>query len=292
MVHKASELPPYRALLVVDIKDFSGVPGVHQAEVTDLVPVVLRSAFERCGLTEVWSGKRFIISTGDGCALGFPSAVLPLLLNPFLQALQDELDYRAQVHADPVPLRMRVSINVGAVTDSGRELLSEGSGASRVETHRLLDAEPVRDLLTRSGPATRVAAIVSARAFEDVVASGYTGEPKDFYVPAPVQVKQLTDVAYLRVPSPTGDLLHSGFLPRAEPSEDSVNEHAGSEDRQHAAGSTTNSAQDVRGNLTQSRDHVNHGNTNYTFHGAGNVNSGPGTQFNGADTRYYDKRRS
>lgn len=292
MVHEASELPPYRALLVVDIKDFSGVPGRHQAAVTDLVPVVLRSAFERCGLTDVWSGKRFIIGTGDGCALGFPSAVLPLLLNPFLQALQDELDYRAQVHADPVPLRMRVSVNVGAVTDSGRELISEGSGASRVETHRLLDAKPVRDLLTRSGPTTRVAAIVSARAFEDAVASGYAGEPKGFYVPAPVQVKQLTDVAYLRVPSPTGDLLHSGFLPRAEPGGEGVDEHVSTDDRPHAAGSTTNSAQAVQGNLTQSRDHVNQGNTNYTFHGTGNVNSGSGNQFNGADTRYYDKRGS
>ncbi|MFD9700880.1 hypothetical protein [Lentzea sp. NPDC059081] len=292
MVHKASELPPYRALLVVDIKEFSGVPGRYQAEVTDLVPVILRSAFERCGLIEVWSGRRFFISTGDGCAMGFPSAVLPLLLTPFLQGLQDELDYRDQVRADPMPLRMRVSVNIGAVTDSGQELMSEGSGASRVETHRLLDAQPVRDLLSRSGPATRVAAIVSVRAFHDAVVGGYTEDSQDLYVPAPVQVKQLTDVAYLRVPSPTGDLLHSGFLPRTEPGGEGIDEHASTEDRPQEAGSTTNSSQDVRGVLSQSRDHVNQGNTNYTFHGTGNVNSGAGNQFNGADTRYYDRRGS
>ncbi|NUT48327.1 MAG: hypothetical protein HOV94_13610 [Saccharothrix sp.] len=291
MAH-VSELPPYRALMVVDIKDFSGVPGRHQAEVTDLVPVILRSAFERCGLAEVWRETRFVVSTGDGCAAGFPTAVLPMLLNPFLQALQDELDYRAQVHADPVPFRMRVSVNVGPVTDSGRELMSEGSGASRVETHRLLDAEPVRELLTRSGPATRVAAIVSARAFHDAVIGGYTSEPKDLYVQAPVQVKQLTDVAYLRVPAPTGDLLHSGFLSRAEAAADSAAEHIRGDDLPHRDGSANNSTGEVHGDVSQSRDHVNQGNTTYTFHDSANVNSGAGNQFNGTGARYYDRRGS
>jgi hypothetical protein len=110
---------------------------------------------------------------------------------------------------------MRVSVTVGPVTDSGLGLVSDGAGTTRVELHRLLDSEPVRDLLKRSGEATRVAAIVSSRAFEDAVVGGFTDEDPDLYVEAPVTVKKYQGLAYLRVPLPSGDLLRSGFR-RAE----------------------------------------------------------------------------
>ncbi|GAA3003105.1 hypothetical protein [Actinokineospora diospyrosa] len=270
----ASRLPPYRALLGVDIKDFSGVAGRHHAEITERIAVVLATAFEKCGLRAVWDEQRFGFNTGDGYLAGFDTDVLPLLLTPFLASLQGELDYREQVRADPVPLRMRVSVNVGPVTDTGRGLVSEGSGVARIETHRLLDADPVRDLLIRSGTATRVAAIVSGRAFHDAVASGYSREPADLYVPAPVRVKAFTDVAYLRVPSPTGDLLHHGFLPHSESSADTKDTHRPGDAAIHAG-----------------RD-VNQGNTTYTFNGPGNVNNGSGAQINGSGATYNDHRGS
>jgi hypothetical protein len=106
---------------------------------------------------------------------------------------------------------MRVSVTVGPVSDSGLRQVSDGAGNARVELHRLLDSEPVRDLLTRSGGITRVAAIVSSRAFEDAVATGYSDEDASLYVEAPVQVKSYQGRAYLRVPVPSGDLLTQGF---------------------------------------------------------------------------------
>jgi hypothetical protein len=210
-----AELPPYQALLVVDMKDFSGNPGRDHAQLTEDIPEILRQTFDRCGLGELWDEVRFGGSTGDGYYLGFCSSVLPFLLNPFLFALQDELDYRNRVRSvsgRDRPIRMRVSVNVGPMTDSGENRISDGSGESRIETHRLLDAAPVRDLLARSGTSTSVAAIVSSRAFEDAVLSGYADDPPEEYVPVDeVQVKSYQGRAYLRVPRPSGDLLAHGF---------------------------------------------------------------------------------
>ncbi|WP_156753289.1 nucleotidyl cyclase domain-containing protein [Actinokineospora pegani] len=207
-------LPPYTALLAVDVKDFSGRQGRDHARVTESIPAILRQAFRRAGLVDHWDGNNFEDGTGDGYVVGFRPPVLPFLLNPFLPALQEELAYRNKVHpdADPgAPLRMRVAVHVGPMTGSGANPLSRGSGASRVEAHRLLDADPVRDLLSRSTPVTCVAAIVSARVFADAVESGYTGEDPELYIPAPVKVKSYEGTAYLRVPAPSGELLAHGF---------------------------------------------------------------------------------
>ncbi|MEV7095685.1 hypothetical protein AB0M80_22840 [Amycolatopsis sp. NPDC051045] len=262
MTRTTTELPPYRALLAVDIRDFSGTLGKDHARITDAVPTILRSAFQRCGLADAWAEKRFGFGTGDGYALGLPSAVLPFLLNPFLSALQEELLYRDEVDADPVPLRMRVSVHVGPVTDSGQGLLSEGSGTARIETHRLLDAAPVRELLNRSGPMTRVAAIVSARAYQDAVLSGYAADAPEHYVPAPVEVKKLVDTGYLRVPSPSGDLLRDGFLSR-------IADPAAAEDEARRGGEPDQPGDGPR--------------NAYTFHGSGFVHGGTGDQYNRPD---------
>ncbi|MEU0468324.1 hypothetical protein ABZ215_30340 [Amycolatopsis sp. NPDC006131] len=215
-------LPPYRALLVVDIKNFSGRRGRFHAELTEAVPEILEQAFQRAGLSGLWQEHRYRSTTGDGYVAGFRAEMLPFLLNPFLPALQEELEYRNTVGWRPAgeePLRMRVSVNVGPMTDSGRGI-SDGSGESRVENHRLLDSEPVRDLLSRSGKPTCVAAIVSERAFADAVATGYTGEDEALYVRVPVSQKTYRGAAYLRVPKPSGDLLDRGFRNEVEAAED------------------------------------------------------------------------
>jgi hypothetical protein len=234
-----TELPPYRALLVVDMKDFSGNAGRDHAQLTEDIPEILRQTFNRCGRGELWSEVRFQGSTGDGYYLGFCSSVLPFLLNPFLLTLQDELDYRNRVRSvsgQDRLIRMRVSVNVGPMTDSGKNRISDGSGESRIETHRLLDSAPVRDLLARSTATTCVAAIISSRVFEDAVLSGFADEPPDLYVPAPVQVKSYRGQAYLRVPRPSGDLLargfHRGELDERTPEADNT-------DRRRASVSTT-----------------------------------------------------
>lgn len=208
-----AELPPYRAMLVVDMKDYSGAAGRQHSHLNAFIPEILQSAFDRCGLGSLWAETTFSDSTGDGYAIGLPSSRLPFLLNPYLGALQEELSDRSRtmIAAGFPAIRMRVSVTVGPVSDSGANGVSDGAGDARVELHRLLDSQPVRGLLARSGDVTRVAAIVSARAFEDAVAAGYTDEDPDLYVPAPVKVKRYQGQAYLRVPVPSGELLTSGF---------------------------------------------------------------------------------
>ncbi|HEY3510684.1 hypothetical protein [Kribbella sp. NPDC051137] len=187
--------------------------GNMHAHLNAVIPEILQSAFARCALETLWTEISFADSTGDGYTIGLPAERLPFLLNPFLGSLQDELTDRSRtlVAAGLSPIRMRVSVSVGPVTDSGANGVSDGAGAARVELHRLLDSGPVRDLLTRSGDVTRVAAIVSARAFEDAVLTGYTEESPELYVAAPVKVKRYQGEAYLRVPVPSGDLLTRGF---------------------------------------------------------------------------------
>ncbi|MBM7772247.1 hypothetical protein JOD54_002451 [Actinokineospora baliensis] len=198
------ELPPYRAVLVVDVKGFGGWRGREQADLVRLVPVVLREVFAECGLGGEWDRAPLSASTGDGWVLGLRSGLLPLLLNPVLPTLQEVL---------PDGVRMRATVHIGPLT--GGRSLGAGNGEARVQAHRLLDARPVRELLDRSGPGTRVAAVVSERAYVDAVLSGYAGDDPGLYVPVPVRVKSFAQTAYLRVPVPTGELLSHGFTGRA-----------------------------------------------------------------------------
>jgi hypothetical protein len=281
------ELPPYCALLIVDMRDFSGTPGRRHAELTEEIPRILRDAFRKANLADILDDVRFQATTGDGYVLGFRSAALPYLINPLLPELQNELAYRnrAERPSHPEVIRMRVSINIGPLTDSGRSKISDGSGNTRIETHRLLDAQPVRDLLTRSTEATCVAAIVSARAYEDAVLSGYAADDPGFYVEAPVRVKSYEGAAYLRVPCPTGDLLKHGFRPPDDP----TGAHDGApEARSTDSGSSGNTVGGVRGRNTVIQGgnvgigSVGHSvGTVYNGDVHGPVHSGRGNQFNG-----------
>jgi len=210
-----AELPPYRSLLVVDRKDYSGNAGRYQTELTRLIPQIMKSAFKRAGLAEIWACKTIYNTTGDGYAIGLPAEFLAFLLNPYLGLLQAELEERN--NRRPVswngPIRFRVSINVGPIADSGTNLLGDGSGNDRVVLHRLLDSAPVRRLLDGSDPeVTHVAAIVSPRVYEDAVLAKYADEPASLYVATGIEVKTFEGQAYLRVPKPSGDLLVRGFL--------------------------------------------------------------------------------
>lgn len=228
MHNTPQKLPPYRALLTVDVKNFSGEKGVDHAELTESIPKILRKGFERCDLGELWDDQIFWDGTGDGYVMGSRSEVLPFLLNPFLPALQAEL---AERNANSQRLiRMRATINVGPMAGVGGGL-SAGSGVSRVENHRLLDDRAVRGLLERSGPSTCVGAIVSERAFEDAVVPAYSGEDPDLYVKVRAKEKGYQGTAYLRVPNPSGDLLREGFVrgeePESVPAQEDVQPHSG-----------------------------------------------------------------
>ena len=220
-----TELPPYRAVLVVDVKDFSGRKSRFHEKITRDIPLIMENAFARCGHADLW-GRGFGDTTGDGYFRILDPIYLPYLLNPFLGALQDELvEQNSMAPNDYGNLRMRVSLSVGPVTDSGAGLLGDGNGAHRIEAHRILDSHPVRDILDRSADVTRVAAIVSPRVYEDAVLSGYAAEEAGEYVEVETEVKTFQGRAYLRVPKPSGRLLREGFVtnkPGGEEAEESA----------------------------------------------------------------------
>ncbi|WP_158889477.1 hypothetical protein [Amycolatopsis anabasis] len=212
------ELPAYRAVLSVDVKNFSGLKAVDHHELTEKIPLVLEQAFARAGHAAVWAERRFPAGRGDGYVVGFRPEVLPVLVGPFLDSLQAELAYHHRMRSGGArALRMRVSIAVGPLTDSDDARLGDGSGSAMIETHRLLDCEPVRHLLEDSDPeVTFVAAVLSARVYEDVVVSGYSAKAPTEFAQVPVQVKRYQGAAYLHVPKPSGGLLERGLGPATE----------------------------------------------------------------------------
>ncbi len=215
-VPRPRRLPPYRALLAVDVRDFSGYAGSDHAELTRRIRPTVAAAFARCGLgvledEEIW--QRVI---GDCYVAAFRSSMLPALLHPLLRALQEQLDHDNRhdpVAYPPRPVRMRAAVHVGPVTDPDDDPGTDGSGDARVEVHRLLDADVLKDVLTRSGDATCVAALVSDRVHHDVVHSHYIDEPTERYRPVDVVVKGYSGRAYLRVPEPSGEALDRGLVP-------------------------------------------------------------------------------
>lgn len=269
-----AELPPYRAVMVVDMKNFSGERGCDHARITEYIPMVLENAFRACGGGRIWDDIRFSDPTGDGYVVGFDTRWTPFLLNPVLAALQLELERQNRVaRAAAQPMRMRVSLTAGPLTDSGANSISDGSGATRVEAHRMVDGEGVRAVLANSGNATCVAAVVSEQVYRDVVVAGYSGEDPALYVPVDVSVKAYRGAAYLRVPTPSGDLLRRGLVP-AEEHLDEADPDSGGSPREDGARPQPRyvGVGDVQGSVGT------------VVTGEGNtVNSGGGNQFNGVE---------
>ncbi|QNP69451.1 hypothetical protein IAG44_08365 [Streptomyces roseirectus] len=210
---RSRALPPYRGIVAVDAKDFTGHPAIEHGTISRNIPQLLRMSLERSGLDELWNDRRFPNSTGDGYVFGFDPAAMPFVIHPWLHQLQDILT-EFNVHSNGVAgLRLRVSLHIGPLPDSGEEF--DGNGTPRNDTHRLLDSRPVKAMLAASSEnITQVAAIVSDRCFEDAVASGYTGRHPDHFieVPATVEGKRFAQRAWLYIPAPSGNLYDRRIL--------------------------------------------------------------------------------
>jgi hypothetical protein len=211
-----SELPPYRALLVVDAKSFGSNSDAAQNELAALIPDALAQAFERAGLKEVWDNALFPHGTGDGFGIGFDPRFLPAVVSKVfdqLEAVLAERDARLRANSRHVRLRMRASLNVGPMRAADPATSSAVAvGSAVITTHRLLDSAPVREVLSSSDPdQTFLAVVLSQRIFEDVLAAEYATLPKTRVVPTDVEVKEYRGTVYLYVPNPSGELLRRGI---------------------------------------------------------------------------------
>ncbi|MFC9230805.1 hypothetical protein ACFTZI_17905 [Streptomyces decoyicus] len=200
-------LPRYRGILAVDAKDFTGRPAIEHEAVSRAVPELLKTALSRAELRDLWDDRKFPASTGDGYIFGFDPTRMPFVIHPLLLTLQDVLTEFNVLSHGVVPIRLRVSLHVGPLPDTGDEF--SGNGTARNDTHRLLDSRPVKAVLaSHKENITHVAAILSDRCYEDAVASGYTGRHPDHFVEvaATVDGKPFSQRAWIYVPQPSGPL--------------------------------------------------------------------------------------
>jgi hypothetical protein len=222
-VNTTPKLPPYRGVVVVDTENFGGHADSAQHVLAEHIPGLVARAFDRAGLREVWQNALFPDNTGDGYGIGFDSAYLPAVVTRFFESLQQvlaEQDELLRRQSRYTPLRMRASVNVGPVHDPNPDGCSAVAGSTLITTHRMLDAQPIRDLLARSDQdQTFLAVALSQRVFDDVVVSGFASLPPSKVVPTRIGVKEFTGTVYLYVPNPSGDLLRTGLAANQESQE-------------------------------------------------------------------------
>ncbi|MCX4689611.1 hypothetical protein OG401_35875 [Kitasatospora purpeofusca] len=265
---RSRRLPPYRGIVAVDAKGFTGHPAIEHGEISRAIPELLEKSFVRADLAEVWDDRRFPASTGDGYVFGCDPEWMPFVIHPWLNILQETLE-EFQLHTSgTVGMRLRVGLNIGPLPDRGRDF--DGNGTARNDTHRLLDSRPVKDALaTSSASVTHVAAILSDRCYQDAVLGGYTGRHPDHFreVSATVEGKPFEQRAWLFVPSPSGDLLGNRAAgdERAEPAPPGVDREAAAAPPARSGRPTVQRAD--RGNVNSG---TVHGGQNVT-----NVLSGP-----------------
>lgn len=208
-IGKSAPLPPYRAVLAVDMEKFSRISARHQQLIGPLIPQVLEKAFARADMLAVWKDARFPRHGGDGYVMGAEPEYLPYLISPFLEELQKVLE-EAQpflaAHDRNLRMRLRASIDVGPLPDTGDGSGIDAMGEAMISTHRLLDSEPVRRGLENSDPdTTLLATIISRRVYEDVVLGGFVPVRASRWRPvhAAVPSKGFQAEGYLFVPTPS-----------------------------------------------------------------------------------------
>ncbi|GGN32920.1 hypothetical protein FHR83_001734 [Actinoplanes campanulatus] len=213
-------LPPYRAILAVDAKDFTKLPASAHEDTSVAIKSVVGSAMRDAGLEADWVEPFFFGDTGDGFAVGLPTRILPFLIDPFPVLLQDRLAQRRNEHPGEVALRLRVSLHVGPLPVDSAAPSSTGNGAARNDTHRLLDADVIKEALRDVSPEIAlVAMIISERVYDDVVRGRYAGLHPDNFVPVTARVagKSFDQPAWLHLPAQPGRPFESDPTKTADP---------------------------------------------------------------------------
>ena len=205
----SSNMPPYRAVLAVDVEKYSRTASAHQHLLSNTVRDALEQAFADSRLEEVWRNASFPQSTGDGYLVGVPTEYLPKLIHPLLPELQDVLDDMQPALASEdrsLRLRLRAAIGLGPLPDTGGEERGDGIGTAMNETHRVLDSPALKKALADSDPdITFLVAGLTRRVYEDAVLGGYVAVKQRLFRGVMVDLpdKDYRAESYVYIPQPS-----------------------------------------------------------------------------------------
>ncbi|WP_405881829.1 hypothetical protein OG762_26395 [Streptomyces sp. NBC_01136] len=166
----------HRWIVVLDIENFSPRPDPVQRRVRAAMYEVLDGAMERAGLM---AADTVVEDRGDGVLMLISSSVSPLLIaGPLVRELDEELAQKANMLNEAHALRFRVALHQGLVTRDPR-----GWSGDAVNTAcRLVDAQPLRDVLT-AAPSARMVFAVSDQTYQGVIRHGHRGIDPAAYLP-------------------------------------------------------------------------------------------------------------
>lgn len=206
----------YIGVLAVDVLQFSRHNNDQQKTIAALLPELLEGAANRAGVEHLWQQNEFLAPRGDGYLVGFRRNLLSAVVDKFFDALQVELRLNSpRFRTLGIEVRLRAAVDLGPVQAFDASVTDSPAGKVMVNAARLADAQEVRMLLENSDPAvTFVALAVSQSVMTDVISAGRTVRQPSEFVETSLRVpgKGYSEVGYLRVPAPSGELLRSGLL--------------------------------------------------------------------------------
>jgi hypothetical protein len=177
-------------LVATDIRRYSDRNAADQLIMQLRLESALELAAERLGWDRtLWQrqvagdGELSILPRDvDLCAV---VGVFPLVLQAALAQLNGDEDVEHR-------LRVRLAIHLGTFTSGPFGAV----GHAPILVSGILDAQPLRELL-ESRPGEDVVLALSARVFEDVVATGFCALPPQSFQRVQICIKRSSSVAYL-----------------------------------------------------------------------------------------------
>lgn len=163
-------------IIALDIENFSPRRDPVQRRIRAAMYRVLDGATERAGLaaTDIVSEDR-----GDGVLMLIRSSVSPVVIaGPFVRELDEELREYAQQASAEHAIRLRLTLHQGLVARDEHGW----SGDAVNTTCRIVDAQPLRDVLA-SAPSARMVFAVSDEVHRAVIRHGHRGIDPAAYLP-------------------------------------------------------------------------------------------------------------
>lgn len=200
-------VPPERALLVVDMKDYSQLPEAKMAAVRSDLDDILDTVFAQSDLGPR-SHDGTYKDTGDGAIFVLPTTDAARLVDPLLGHLNAALGrYDETRLTGQPPIRLRVSVHTGPLS------LPDHRGDAINEACRLVNSQAVRGAMAAAlEQGVFVAAVLSEPAFHRTVHAGRTPnlQPAHFLTTtARVEGKAgFEEPCRLHVPGLSAQMLH------------------------------------------------------------------------------------